>query len=145
MTDSNKHDNLTGLPAVSENQFWRVEALKYDRFGIVLDEQRVFVKLMKKETREWEDVVPFTFFQEFLNGMIFGHLPRKYKTDTHTFNSVVRIEDARYADGSNILPDNLTAKDIYRTAENILMNLAKEKAADALLGDYPPKKLEIES
>lgn len=118
----------TGLPALPEGYFWRVrhhETYDWAYYGhhTQVDKSRLQVLLLKtfSGTRT-EKVYPKPWYRR----------THKEITTPYTSEDIQFVEDA---EGTHAIA-------VRNAANRIMKRWEKAKVRDALVGDYPPKKLE---
>lgn len=119
----------TGLPALPEGYFWRVRHHEtydwaYYDYRTQVDKSRLQVLLIKtfSGTRT-EKVYPKPWYQR----------THKEITTPYTSEDIQFVEDA---EGTHAIA-------VRNAANRIMKRWEKAKVRDALVGDYPPKTLEV--
>lgn len=120
----------TGLPALPEGYFWRVRHRRYrpykDYDFIATDETRLQVLLMKTVSGvRTEKVYPKPWYRR----------THREITTPYTVEDTQFVEDC---EGTNPIA-------VRNAANRIVKRWEKAKVRDALVGDYPPKTLEVEN
>lgn len=124
-------DDSTGLPALPKGQYWQVlENSPYSGFYFVPPiKTGPVLRLMEKRRITIEQTRKVLFF-----------FNRQYKKEVE---QEYCVEEETITDGEkSIRLDGLTPELIRITADKILTHQAQIARGMALLGDYPPKKLE---
>lgn len=125
----------TGLPELPEGMFWRVK--RWDPSGLLsVTEPSVIVAIIHEfryelTTRRQIDLGIFSFDWGW-------ETVPKVRSD--------EVESATVFTEDNVIvpPSSLTPADILRTAERVYKRWQESVEAASLLGDYPPKKLNID-
>lgn len=118
----------TGLPALPEGYFWRVRHRRYrpNKYPdwVTTDTTRLQVLLIKtfSGTRT-EKVYPKPWYRR----------THKEITTPYTSEDIEFVEDA---EGTHAIA-------VRNAANRIMKRWEKAKVRDALVGDYPPKTLEV--
>lgn len=118
----------TGLPALPEGYFWRVRHHRtWDQgyhYGVITDTTRLQVLLIKTSSgTRTEEVWPKPWYRR---------TPREITTP-YTSEDIKFVEDA---EGTHAIA-------VRNAANRIMKQWEKAKVRDALVGDYPPKTLEV--
>lgn len=120
--------NETGLPALPEGYFWRVrhhETIEWGYHGsrTVKDKSRLQVCLIHSWTEMNVSEYPKPWYR----------LKATQVTDISTQEKLLFVED----------PEGTHAIAVRNAANRIMKRWEKAKVRDALVGDYPPKTLEV--
>lgn len=120
----------TGLPALPEGYFWRVRHHRtWDqgyRFGVIVDSTRLQVLLMRPVSgTRTEKVYPKPWYRR----------THQETEVSYTSEDIQFVEDA---EGTHPIA-------VRNAANRIMKQWEKAKVRDALVGDYPPKTLEVEN
>lgn len=120
----------TGLPALPEGYFWRVRHRLYrpykDYDWMSTDTTRLQVLLMKTVSgTRTEDVWPKPWYRRN---------PRRVTTP-YTLEDTQFVEDC---EGTHSIA-------VRNAANRIMKRWEKAQVRDSLVGDYPPKTLEVEN
>ena len=150
---------LTGLPELPEGQFWRVEGNRSALFNMFGSETYAYVTIVRKRevhsTREREYRIPlfdavFTWGTEPYTEVVEDELISMAVIKTVIKPVNVYDEDGVEKIGvrdeeveERVTIDNLTPDLILETAKRALARLNEINTSHELIGDYPPKKLEI--
>lgn len=138
--------NATGLPELPVDQLWRVKV--YDGYwntpyAVVQIIEKVAIK-----TRKYIDFLLFRIPTGWVEEEeIRAHYewavwdPEKESNDSDRFQ-IFAGDGKKYAP---LNPDKLTPKHILSVAEHIILERDAREKAKALIGEYPPNKLEEEN
>lgn len=121
-------DEETGLPVLPEGQFWSVREMGWHGIQVALMTR---MKYDYPGERSFWDII---FFRKVPN--------QSRMEDIRIDSRILQVDDID-GERKNLKLSEITPEIIRNTAIRILDNRAKIRAAHNLLGDYPPKKLEI--
>jgi hypothetical protein len=139
-------DISTGLPALPEGQYWRVSN-DYNVRG-AYPERFVSVNLMRVTHIRKRRYIDFLFeipwgYIEYDEHTLLDESPVWSETP-HSPEWVSNNLQVDLRDGYPMATiDELTPTMILKTAEELLARYKKKQENLSLLGDYPPKKLEV--
>lgn len=133
--------NLTGLPELPENHFWRIWSTSEDIYGWHrFVESGVYVEIVEftsyvSSRKEW---VVWPFYKRTIE--------MEGQQQQRLVSAAIRIPIAKGSiERRNADLEEVTEELILETAIEVYEKWSKKKAAASLLGDYPPKKIEAES
>ena len=134
-------DEATGLPALPEGMFWRI------------DEHCVHI-MRRGEWSEWSDTKRFGgYWCDYderktvkSKGVIFI---RKEEVTEYRFRELDSVHLVKFGTrdeyGALIEEDPVTPENVVERCQEVLAAYNEKVEREALYGDYPPKKFDLES
>lgn len=143
-------DIETGLPQLPEDYYWRVQK-ETTRWGAFNDYFVVEIvhRWVRKEKRRGDiffGFIPWGWYEttivetqvEISQGVWDRTKPRDEEADDK-FTGIVFVLDTEKYEAKD--SDFVTAEDILMAANRAMERFTMKRAADALIGNYPPNKL----